>query len=317
MNNPNKSSNRLPWFTADDLVAAVFGLIFCMFFFVLPVFRDEEALAAAAVQAAKQAPFISANIEAEAAYVYDIRGGRVLFEKNAEAALPLASLTKIMTAFAALEAVPETSIVTIEKEDLELEGDSGLFANEKWQLRDLLALTLIESSNDGAYAVSGAVGEALGGADKAAGRDAFVDFMNRTAAELGLTQTHFSNATGLDETLDIAGGYGSAKDMAILMSIAVEKYPDLFRNTKYNRLDIESLSALPHTAVNTNKGLDSLPIVIASKTGFTDLAGGNLVVVLNAGIGRPYVVVVMHSTENGRFEDVNQLAWATLDYISK
>jgi D-alanyl-D-alanine carboxypeptidase len=311
-----KHGARAPLFTAEDLTIAVFGLIFCLLFFVLPVIKDEQRNAALALEAQKPNPFAQLELKAQAAYVLDIKSGKVIYDFNSEASLPLASLTKVMTAVTALESVPESTVITIDKDDLVLEGDSGLFANERWKLQDLLSLTLIESSNDGAYAVSGAVGKVVAGVDdKAAGREAFVRLMNSTAQKLGMSQTFFTNPTGLDEGLNVAGAYGSAKDVATLMSTAVNKYPDLFRNTKYPSLKFESLSELSHTAINTNKGLNAIPIIVASKTGFTDLAGGNLAVVFNTGISQPIAVVVLHSTQSGRFEDVNKLVWATLSYL--
>jgi D-alanyl-D-alanine carboxypeptidase len=237
-------------------------------------------------------PFDKVEIKAKSAYVLDIKSNKVFFEKDSDAQLPLASITKVMTAVSALSLVPESTIINIDKSDLVLEGDGGLFANEKWRLGDLLNLTLIESSNDGAYAVSSKVGSIFAPGSNEVGRKYFLSFMNQKAKELGLTQTYFNNESGLDVNNFLSGGYGSARDVAQLMGYAVTKYPNVFRNTKYDELKVESLSKLGHKAVNTNKTVNSIPGIIASKTGYTELAGGNLAVVFDAGFGSPVAVVL-------------------------
>ncbi len=263
-------------------------------------------------------PFDNIEIEALAAYVLDINSSEVLFEKNSEVQLPLASLNKIMTALTALSAIPDSTMITIDKRDLELEGDSGLYADEKWRLDDLLMLTLIESSNDGAIAVASSVG-AIDSAepDREQATGHFVEMMNELAVKLEMSQTKFFNPTGLDITPSISGGYGSARDIARLLVYAVKNYPDIFRNTKYPSLKLRSASELNHTAENTNKALNGIPVIITSKTGYTELAGGNLAIVFEAGPGNPVAVVVLGSTLDGRFEDVKKLAWAAIDRISE
>lgn len=260
-------------------------------------------------------PFDKIEIKAKSAYVLDIKSKKVFFEKDSDAQLPLASITKVMTAVSALSLVPESTVIGIDKSDLVLEGDGGLFANEKWRLGDLLNLTLIESSNDGAYAVSSKVGSIFAPESGEEGRKYFLYFMNKKARELGLTQTYFNNESGLDVNNFLSGGYGSARDVAQLMGYAVTTYPSVFRNTKYDELKLESLSKLGHKAVNTNKTVNSIPGIIASKTGYTDLAGGNLVVVFDAGFGSPVAVVALGSTYEDRFLDVEKLANATLEYL--
>jgi D-alanyl-D-alanine carboxypeptidase len=198
-----------------------------------------------------------------------------------------------------------------------MEGDSGLYADEKWRLGDLLNLVLIESSNDGAYTVSSSLGEIFVKTGREEGRKYFIKMMNEKAKDLGLAQTYFNNESGLDENDFLAGGYGSARDMAFLIGYAVNQYPNIFRNTKYDELKISSLSNLKHNAINTNKTINSIPGVIASKTGYTNLAGGNLAIVFDAGFGNPISVVALGSTFEDRFTDVEKLTTATLEYLSK
>lgn len=309
---------RVVFFSKFDLGIAFACLIFSLVFLVYPIISNdkETAIASVVVPSQKTDPFANISIEAKSAYVIDLKSNKVLFEKNSEAQLPLASITKLMTAVTALSAVPEGTIITIDKDDLSLEGDSGLLEDERWRLGDLLGLTLIESSNDGAYAVASSIGIIEAGvSDKEIGRGKFIEMMNKKAKELGLAQTYFNNATGLDESVVEAGGYGSARDIAKLISYALSNYRDIFDSTKYSSLRVNSLNAPTHTATNTNKVLDGIPMIMASKTGYTDLAGGNLAVIFDAGINEPMAVVVLGSTLDGRFDDVKKLSWAAVDAL--
>jgi D-alanyl-D-alanine carboxypeptidase len=313
--------NRKPLFNKHDLFLSVLGFLLSLAVFVYPTILEkrnlDEKIILANAEASIPDPFQDLSLKAKAVYVLDLKNNKVLFEKNSEAQLPLASITKVMTAVSALSVVPESTIITIEKDDLALEGDSGLYSGEQWRLGDLLGLILIESSNDGAFAVASSVGEIIAGTNnKETGRRKFVELMNETAQKLGLSQTYFINPTGLDESVEEAGGYGSARDISYLLGYAVDKYPNIFKNTKYSSLKMESLSELYHTAKNTNKAINSIPIIIASKTGYTNLAGGNLVIVFEAGFSRPIAICVLGSTLDGRFDDVRKLAWATIDFFA-
>lgn len=268
-------------------------------------------------------PFDGLVLEAKAVYVFDEQQGKVLFAKNEEAQLPLASLTKIMTALAAAELLPDYTTVTVPAEALKDQGGSGLVANERWKLQDLLDFTLMMSSNAGADAIAGAAGAVLIGRDQnggtgdyVSGKTAFVDYLNAKARLIGLSQTYFVNNTGLDQTSDISGGYGSAKDVAGLLRYVLTNYPNLFSATRLPALTVESLDGKKHLAVNTDTIIKDIPGLVASKTGLTDLAGGNLAVVFDAAFGHKIVAVVMGSTEEGRFSDMKKLVGATFASFS-
>lgn len=317
----NKSKTREFFgLSLKDWTMTFLSLVFLFFAFGLrdglPKKEFSENLAGIAQFEQKENPFLKLDIKAKSAYVLDINSGEVFFDKESEMQLPLASLTKIMTAITALSLVPESTIISVEKDDLALEGDSGLYANEKWLLKDLLNLVLIESSNDGTFTVSSSLGEILSNGNREDGRKYFIKMMNQKAKDLGLVQTYFNNESGLDENNQISGGYGSARDVAYLIGFGVKNYPDVFRNTKYDEMKLESLSKLKHNAINTNKTINAIPGIIASKTGYTELAGGNLAVVFDAGFGRPIAIAVLGSTFEDRFLDVEKLTMATLDYLS-
>ena len=109
-------------------------------------------------------PYSSLHLEAKSVFVWDILNHKKLFGMNEHAQLPLASVTKMMTAVIATEILPENSKIVIHPEDLLVEGDSGLYVNEAWKFSELLDFTLISSSNDGASAIANTAGAILTGA---------------------------------------------------------------------------------------------------------------------------------------------------------
>jgi D-alanyl-D-alanine carboxypeptidase len=238
--------------------------------------------------------FQNIYLEAKAAYVFDVLKSRPLFEFNADAQLPIASLAKIMTALVAEENLPDYLLLSVSKEAVLQEGDEGFIADEIWKVPDLRDAMLISSSNDAAAALALGLTENFG-------RD-FVTLMNKKAGELNLYQTYFLNPTGLDISKHIAGGYVSAKDAAKLLIYVVKKRPSLMEITRYDSAAINS-----REFKNTNQIISDLPFFIAGKTGFTDLAGGNLAVMADIGYGRPVIIVVLGSTADGRFRDIKTL----------
>lgn len=261
--------------------------------------------------------FTVLSLAARTVFVLDAKTGTEIWSLNPDTQLPLASLTKIMMAVTALSLAPASTTVTIDSRFLQSEGDSGLFGSERWRLDDLVDLTLVESSNDGASAIAAVVGAGgQGSAFYGLGQAQFVNAMNKKADELGLAQTYFLNPTGLDMSADVSGSYGSARDVATLFSYALRAYPKLFGATRYPSREFTSLSALKHTVKNTDTLVDRIPALLGSKTGYTDLAGGNLVIAFAAGPERPIVISVLGSTEQGRFDDVEKLVWAALSYLA-
>lgn len=257
-------------------------------------------------------PFSAINIWAKGVIVFDVKNNEILYEKNTELQLPLASLTKVMSALVALETSPDADVM-ITPYALSAEGDSGLLGGERWQRSNLSDFILMTSSNDGVRALA-SVSVAQGG-EESGTQKTFVDRMNEKAHAIGLAQTFFLNETGLDERGEVSGSYGSAKDVALLFSYIIRTHPELMSATTRAEARISSFDAV-HIATNTNKILASIPGLIASKTGFTDLAGGNLAVAFEAGPLRPIIIVVLGSTEEGRFQDMESLVRASIVAIS-
>ena len=271
----------------------------------------------------KPSPFAEISLEAKSAVVWDVVNDKELFGKNSNEPLPLASLTKVMTAITINGKINDNQKVKITPADLKSEGDSKLVVGDTWQAKDLRDFTLLTSSNDGAFALA-AVAESEqivppynnpASTSPEELRNRFIKEMNDTASKIGLTNSKFFNEHGLDREADRGGAYGSAKDMAILFEYILKNYPEILEATRYKNLEFES-DQKKYVAENTNTVIDKIPNLIASKTGFTDLAGGNLVIVFDAGLNRPIIISVLGSTAEGRFEDALKLVNATIKFIS-
>lgn len=284
--------------------ASVLGILAA----VSPLLEKEEPVIEEVVEAPRPDAFADVYVQGKAAIVYDLTTGEVLYEKNAEAQLPLASLTKLLTVYAGTTALEENSPVTLTASALSAEGESGFMLGETFTFKDAAKLTLVASSNDAAEAIAEAAQEKRGIAGSA--------LMASAAQAAHLSQTYAVNGSGLDEDTTMSGGYGSAKDVAILAGALLERAPEIARATTKPSVSVTSTSGIPHTMQNTNQGVVSVPGALLSKTGFTDLAGGNLVVVFDAGIAHPVAVVVMGSTVEGRFADVERLMDATLAHYA-
>lgn len=255
------------------------------------------------------------DIEARSAMVWDVREGRALFEMNVKESLPLASLTKIMTAVVALEEAHPDFQVRISYESLQQHGNSGLFLEERWYLEDLAKMSMMTSANDASHAIASSVGLSINSSSETNAKDAFVSRMNSKCKEIGLLSTFFNNSTGLDINERTAGAYGSASDIVNLTLYTLSEHPSILYSTRYPVMDRVSISDFRHTFVNSNPVISEMEGVLASKTGYTDLAGGNLVIVMNADLNYPVIIVVMGSTFDGRFNDVKVLAEETRKYL--
>jgi D-alanyl-D-alanine carboxypeptidase len=240
------------------------------------------------------------RIGARAAAVYSLTDGEFIYEKKADELLPLASLTKLMTIIVALETLPRSDTVTISAEALATDGDSGLLPETSWNVGDLMDHTLVVSSNDGAEVLAEVAGNRI---RKGGGVPAFVTRMNERAQELHLYSLSFKNPTGLDESTTVPGAVGSARDMALFLKYLYTLNASLLEATGHANLDLDGTS-YEH---NTNQALPKLPGFIAGKTGYTRLAGGNLIALVDRGLGDPIALVVLGSTREGRFQDLTKL----------
>ncbi len=246
------------------------------------------------------------TLVAKAVSVNNLTTGRKLYGNNENVPMPLASLVKTMTAIVALDNYDKDSTISLKEEAIKQNGDFGLFANEKWKIADLIKLTLTSSANDGAYML-------------ALNDENFLDKMNAKAKRLGMNSTTFYNVTGLDikendtDLLDVptkegqAGAYGSAEDMNILANYGLLSYPEIFKATTVPELELKSESGFVHKVLNTNVIIDKIPNIIFSKTGFTEITGGNLSVVFINKEGEEIAITLLGSTIDERFTDMEKI----------
>ncbi|HEY4473836.1 MAG TPA: hypothetical protein VI957_01600 [Candidatus Paceibacterota bacterium] len=252
------------------------------------------------------------EITARAAYVEDLSTNKVLFEKNAEAQLPLASLTKLMTVYVALDSLVSNDYIEIPLEALKPEGDAGLYAHEIWLIRDLVDFTLMSSANDGAHALA-----LLAGAKRGLSEGGFIFLMNETAKSLNMAQSVFLNDTGLDVASSTPGAMGSARDIGFLLRHIFTRHSDAFAGSTLPEHTFVSASNFTHHATNTSVIGSIAPKVIISKTGSTKLAGGNLALVFEPLLGHPVAAVVLGSTEEARETDMELLVFAAADDLKR
>lgn len=245
------------------------------------------------------------NIGAKSAYVYDVRTKRALYSKSPDSVLPLASITKLMTALIAHELVATDKTVIIPKAAVSQSGSSGLSEGERFTTAALSKYAVLASSNDAAYALAGAVGVVIDSSKNP--NQTFVKAMNIRATELGLAHLHFLNATGLDISPTEAGAVGTAREVSFLMEYIVGNYPEILKPTTVDSARVYNTDGAYHDAENTNPIINKIPNLLGSKTGYTDLAGGNLTIAFDAGFNRPIIVTVLGSTYDGRFVDVKKL----------
>ncbi len=199
------------------------------------------------------------SISAECAILYEAETGTVLYEKNPDRQMLIASTTKIMTALVALENSDCDDIVTIPSQCEGIEGSSMyLKAGEKLSLKTLLYGLLLESGNDAAVAIA---------IHTAGTVEKFAELMNARAQELGCTNTHFVNPNGLDAD----DHYSSARDLALIMAEAMNS--KVFKQI----VSTKTFTAEGRTFSNHNKLLWSYEGMVGGKTGYTKSAGRTLV----------------------------------------
>lgn len=242
-------------------LAAALAALLALYSISMPVLAEDTADTTALETAAK----VDESFPAKSAILIEQDTGRILFEKNADEQLPPASITKIMTLLLTMEALENGKIslddmVTCSQHAQSMGGSQIWFEEgEQLSVDDLLKATAISSAND----ASVALGEFLAGSE-----DAFVELMNAKAAELGMENTHFVNATGLDAE----GHLTTARDIST-MSRALLHHPMI---TNYTSVWISELRDGKTQLVNTNKLVRFYDGCTGLKTGTTNDAGSCL-----------------------------------------
>jgi len=260
--------------------------------FTTPKAFDESSLISVMPLPVKDPAFVQPGaMSATTAFAVDVDSQAVLFKKDADVRVHIASITKLMTAALVLDENNPDDIVTVSQNAASTPGSRmGLSAGEQISIAQLLHGLLIESGNDAAVAL----------AEYNAGSTAqFVEKMNSKAKELGLNNTRYVNPTGLDSE----SAYSSARDVALLASHLVED-PNIQAIVKLKEVELTSQSGQVHKLKSTNVLLGELGIK-GLKTGTTTLAGECLVSFAKSPSGHDIVTVVLGS--KNRFSDTRTL----------
>lgn len=233
-------------------------------------------------------------VSAKAAILMHADSGRVLYEKNADEHMLIASTTKIMTAIVVLEHCELDDLVEVDSRSAGIEGSSMyLKAGESYTVEDLLYGLMLVSGNDAASALALHVADSM---------EEFAELMNAKAAELGMTESSFKNAHGLDEE----GHYSTARDMAKLAAYCMG-------NEDFARIaGTVSHTVGEQTLVNHNRLLREYDGCLGLKTGYTMAAGRTLVTCAERD-GARYVCVTLNDPDD--WDDHKALYdWAFANY---
>jgi serine-type D-Ala-D-Ala carboxypeptidase (penicillin-binding protein 5/6) len=248
------------------------------------------ALLAATLGAASAAAAAQPRVEARAWALIDARTGEVLTSHAAARQLPIASTTKLMTAWVILHELPLDKVVHAAPYPNPEYGESlmGLRAGERISVRDLLYGLILRSGNDAAHALAVA----------AAGTQArFVRQMNRDAAAMGLADTHYANPVGLDQR----GNHSSARDLATLAQHLL-RIPAFAKIANSRSAVLRSVEP-PRRIESINELLDDAPWINGVKTGHTF---GALYVLVGSGRRKGVELIsvaIGAPTDEDRFSD--------------
>ncbi len=240
------------------------------------------------------------DVSAPSAILMEEATGEVLYEKNAHERLAPASVTKIMTLLLVMEALESGRIgwddTVTASAAAAAKGGSQIYLeeNEQLPLEEMLKSVVISSANDCATALA----EHIAGSESA-----FVQMMNERAAELGMTDTHFVNCTGLDDEPDAAEHLTTAYDIA-LMSRELLKHEEI---KKYTTIWMDTVRNGEFGLSNTNKLVRFYDGTTGLKTGYTSAAGHCLSASAKRG-GMELIAVVLHCDSSPhRFESAKAL----------
>ena len=240
------------------------------------------------------------GISAPSAILMEKSTGQILYEQDAHTRLAPASVTKIMTLLLVMEALDDGRITwddtVTASAAAAAKGGSQIYLeeNEQMPLRDMLKSVVVSSANDCACALA----EHIAGSETA-----FVAIMNERAEQLGMTDTHFVNCTGLDDGADADAHLTSAYDIA-LMSRALLQHEEI---KQYTTIWMDTVRNGTFGLSNTNKLVRFYDGTTGLKTGFTSGAGYCLSASAERG-GMELIAVVMHcDTSAHRFESAKAL----------
>jgi D-alanyl-D-alanine carboxypeptidase len=218
---------------------------------------------------------------------------KILFEKDSNAHLPIASLTKLMTAVIVLDNYNLSDTAKVDKiADSQDPMKEDVKLGDIMPVESFLDIMLVGSSNKAAYALSELLGE-----------QKFVGLMNQKSKDLGLQNTFFADPTGLD-----AEDVSTASDLTKLAEYILKNYPKIAEISRAKELDVPEFGKI----TNTDELLGKIPDIICSKTGFTAEANGCLLLIVNNPKNNNYLINVILGADD-RFSEMEKLInWSSV-----
>lgn len=270
---PKRSSEKKRYVKTACITAALLLCLGGFFIFLIDSLQNSGAQSASSEKFDDEKTYFLANgqliqtpkVSAKSAILIEASSGEVIFAKNPNERLPMASTTKIMTALVALENYDVNATVSVSAQAVGVEGSSiYLYPEEKLTMSDLLYAMMLESANDAAAAIAIEVGGSI---------DGFANMMNQKAAALGLENTHFENPHGLDGEAH----YTTARELAIIARAAYscEKFREIVSTYK-KTIPLNQTEGV-RLLMNHNKLLKGYEGATGIKTGFTKKSGRCLV----------------------------------------
>ena len=205
------------------------------------------------------------KLYALSAVLLDATNNRILYEKNADQIMPMASTTKIMTAIIALENGNMDDVVTVSKKAASMpKVHLGMREGEQYYLKDLMKSLMLESHNDSAVAIAEHIGQSVEG---------FAQMMNQKARDLGCSQTFFITPNGLDGEIDGKQHSTTAYELAKIAAYAIQnpKFDELIATRSASFCELTTQRSF--NVHNKDRFLDMMSGAIGIKTGFTNKAG--------------------------------------------
>ncbi len=243
-------------------------------------------------------------IDAKAAILFDSRSGRVLYSLNSNQRLPIASITKLMSAVVILENMSLDQIYTIPIEDVNVDGlGVDLYKDEQFHGKDLFKIMLIKSSNDAASTFATTANKS--GID-------FIGKMNEKAVSLRMTDTVFTNSAGLDDH----DAFSTAADLVKLVNY-IRKYDIIWETLRIKSTEVLSLNKISHHLINTDQLLGEIPRIIGGKTGYTNTALGTMVLLVGLNDNKDSIISVILGSNNRFGETKKLIDWGERAYSWK
>ncbi|MGA2417658.1 MAG: serine hydrolase [Candidatus Staskawiczbacteria bacterium] len=239
-------------------------------------------------------PAVKPEISAESAISVESNlsdADKILFEKASDTKLPIASLTKLMTAVIVLDNYNLSDNITVDEiADSQDSMKQDVKSGDTMPAENFLEIMLVESSNKSAYALSEGPGSTPG-------EEAFVGLMNQKAKEIGLENTFFADPTGLSPQ-----NVSTADDLVKLAEYILKNYPRIADISRVKEFYVPGFGEVS----NTDQLLGEIPEIVCSKTGFTTQAKGCLLLVMNNPKDNGYLINVILGADD-RFSEMKQL----------